>query len=165
MARVKLETSAATDERRDDLDNLQTGAEQPEKKRRGGARRSSVPKKADLLAQLNELKTYRDEHEVFIPLTGTDLAMTTKGLWMVIEGMSGLPFMSVKAELHAGFDDAAAVCVNKYLPGSMAKWVPLMQLGNFAGLIVLDAIQLRKKQVAEKKQTPLNEQPSQAGLN
>lgn len=164
MARTKNkpeqppESTPAPDSRKDDLDSMPTD-QSPDRPRRGGRR--GTPK-AELIAQLDELTAYKAAHETFQPLTAADMEMTTRAIWMLLEGTTRLPFMKVKPEYHAGFNDSAARCINIYLPEHLNKWVPLMQLGNFAGLIVLDALAQRRQEIQEAKRTTLPEKTTDA---
>lgn len=93
-----------------------------------------------------------------LPVVFTDEQMgnMTTGLFLVLKGLTKLPFDQADPDQKKAFDMALANVANQYGGEVLQKWAPLAQLAVCASLLTVDVIQ--KKRQADRKDKP-NEQP------
>ena len=103
-------------------------------------RKSLTPSKKELLEENEKLKATTQA-----TIDGESMKMITEGLWKILEGTTGLPFMQVNPVLLDGWNNSAVQCYNFYLSPILGNNAPLFQLGTFSILIVIQALDKKKE--------------------
>ena len=119
---------------------------------------STKPSKAELQKRLEDL-----EKQTESTFTIEQMEMISKGLFITLEQVVKLPLSEVNPEIKKGFDQSLADCANIYVGPNLGKYGPLIQLGSFTMLIVMESINLKKEQMKQQikdKESNNNAQPT-----
>lgn len=116
-----------------------------EKIQAAGKDDKSTRKRISYKAENVELKKQLAGDKSENQLKGDDLALISKGLFSVVQGLTGLPFMQVDEELRNAFAESGAACINKYFP-NVGDHAPLFQFGTVCMLVVSQAVAKQAEQ-------------------
>ena len=106
--------------------------------------------------ELQEKLSVYESKETATLMKGADLKLISNGLFIVIQGLTNLPFMKVDEKLYEAFNDAGAACINKYFP-DVGEHAPLFQLGTLSMLIVTSALALKAEEDNKTKKVETSE--------
>ena len=90
-----------------------------------------------------------------LQIKGEQVALVTSGLLAALEGITKMPFKDVDKDVKQSFDDSLAQCASIYGGEYVAKYLPLIQLGLCASLVVSTTYQ---KHLETKKKAQPNEE-------
>jgi len=71
-----------------------------------------------------------------INIKGQQVALVTSGLLAALEGITKMPFKDVDKDVKGAFDESLAQCATIYGGEYVAKYLPLIQLGLCASVVV-----------------------------
>lgn len=125
------------DTQKEKIDNIQ-----PQKRTRT---KSTLPSKAELLAENEKLKTQQKESFGL-----EQIKMIRSGIFVTIQGFSGLLVTEVKDELVNAFDDSLLLVANKH-SASLGQYAVEIQLALATGLVVIDAVKITKEKKGKKE--------------
>jgi hypothetical protein len=129
---------------KDKLNNVQ-----PQKRSRA---KSTTPSKAELFAENEKLKLQQKESFGL-----EQIKMIRSGIFVTIQGFSGLLVTEVKDELVKAFDDSLLLVVNKH-SASLGQYAVEIQLALATGLIVIDAVKITKEKKVQGQKPDKNKQ-------